>query len=113
MRSTTLFSLLATSLALLSQSPATCAAPVPSDVDSAGIKRQCSTMSCRATAPPSGTTPGSPVDELVKVLMGALQRFRNSTSSATPPIDLANPVGPGAEPVDDPVDPIDPADNTV
>jgi len=116
MRSSTVLSLLAASLALLSQSPATYAAPVPSDTDSAGIKRQtCNMFGCRVTGPPSGTasTPDSPVEKLVKVLIGALQQYQNSTSSATPPVDLATPVGPGAEPADDPVEPTDPADNTV
>ncbi|KAI0002205.1 hypothetical protein BJV74DRAFT_817770 [Russula compacta] len=107
MRFTTVFSLLATGLALLSQSPVAYAAPTPFKISSGVEKRQCMSMPCRiAEAPNSGnnTSSGSnqssdsSASQLANVLVIALQNYLNSgsssntnTNSTSPAVDAAVP----------------------
>ncbi|KAN0125703.1 hypothetical protein V8E52_000910 [Russula decolorans] len=80
MRSTTIVSLVV-SWALISQSPAAYAAPIPSRVDSVGGKR-CIGDGCKFTEPPD-TTSQSEVQNLVDVLINALQTFQPPNSNTT------------------------------
>ncbi|KAI0251125.1 hypothetical protein BJV78DRAFT_488497 [Lactifluus subvellereus] len=92
MRSTTVFSLLAASLTLLSQTPAVVAAPVPSQRDLAQAKR-CGWEGCRiAEIPPSDPVNESQSTLRVSIdgLIAALTVFMNSLpTDSTPAVDLA------------------------
>jgi len=107
MRSTTVFSFLAASLALLTQSPAAYAAPVPYEVDPAGVKRRCYMGSCKFAEPSPETdtvsTPASATNLLVKMLIETLENYQNITltSSGTPSVNLATPVEPETVSPDD------------
>lgn len=96
MRFTTVLSLLFACWALLSGSPATYAAPIPS-----GVKRGCDQFECRIAGAASGsstntntTSQSSNVQTLVKLLMNALQTYQDQTgtpSNTTTTVDLATP----------------------
>ncbi|KAI0000938.1 hypothetical protein BJV77DRAFT_250724 [Russula vinacea] len=106
MRYTTVVSLLVASWAVLSQSPAAYAAPVPNNVVSAAGKRQCSMGECKiATTPDTDTTSQSGVQSLVNVLISALQTYQaqNAPSNFNSTADFAVPedTGPEPEPVVD------------
>jgi len=102
MRSTTVVSLLFAGWALLSQSPAAYAVPVPAQVNSAVERRQCNTFSCRIAEPTTtDTTSQTDVQALVSVLISALKSYQaqNSSSNSSTVVDLAAPEDTGAEPV--------------
>ncbi|KAH9067632.1 hypothetical protein EDB87DRAFT_1818837 [Lactarius vividus] len=106
MRPTTVLSFLAASMAVLSQSPAVYAAPIPSEVNSAGTKRFCQMSSCRVTElPTTATDDNSPssvlklVNSLIETLISLKEEF-SSTNTTTPTIDWASPspeLGPTTE----------------
>jgi len=99
MRPSTLFSLLATSLALLSQSPIAFAAPIPSPVDSVGVKR-CVNTGCRIAEPSNAdATPQSTDLRLAAALISALQAYQEQygTSDPNPVTDFATPSEPSGD----------------
>ncbi|KAH9050971.1 hypothetical protein EDB83DRAFT_2522421 [Lactarius deliciosus] len=106
MRPTTVLSFLAGSMVVLSQSPAVYAAPVPSEVNSAGAKRYCRLTICRTTELPTTATDDSSqslVLKLVDSLIDTLTSLREDispTNTTIPTIDLASSspeLGPATE----------------
>ncbi|KAI0302348.1 hypothetical protein B0F90DRAFT_1714103 [Multifurca ochricompacta] len=111
MLSTTCLSLLVAGLTMLSQMPATYAAPVPSQANSAGIKRVCFFYGCRVAEVSSNTptTAQSPVNELVDMLIGVLQEFQHNTGASDPTsvVELSSPsLGPEVPPVAESASPV-------
>ncbi|KAH9006166.1 hypothetical protein EDB86DRAFT_2872102 [Lactarius hatsudake] len=103
MRPTTVLSFLAASMAVLSP---VYAAPIPSEVNSAGAKRFCSLTVCRVAELPTTTTDDSSqslVLKLVDSLIDTLTSLREDispTNTTTLAIDLASPspeLGPASE----------------
>ncbi|KAH9995324.1 hypothetical protein BJV77DRAFT_961136 [Russula vinacea] len=100
MRSTTVVSFFIASWVLASP---VFAIPVPSQVNSAVVKRACKFGPCRVADAPSNidTASQSGVQNLVDILMNALQTYQAQTtpSGANTTADFATPQDAGAEPV--------------
>ncbi|KAI9441641.1 hypothetical protein H4582DRAFT_1933942 [Lactarius indigo] len=90
MRPTTVLSFLVASIAVLSQAPAVYAAPIPSEVNSAGTKRYCALSTCRVAELPTTTTDDSSQSSMLKLSFKEDISSTNTTTT-TPAIDLASP----------------------
>ncbi|KAI9465271.1 hypothetical protein BJY52DRAFT_1246184, partial [Lactarius psammicola] len=93
MRPTTVLSFLVASMAVLSQSPAVYAAPIPTELDSAETKRGCTYIICRtAELPTTNDSSQTPLLKLVTALIDTLTSIKTDmlSTNTTSPVELAS-----------------------